>query len=863
MLSNKLTFSLASCLIVMLVLAFTATQATAQVAVPTGLTEAADLAGDAATPFIVVAPTRPNATNQGGEFLSSVPGDLVATASWEDLNDFFLFGGGGTIDLVAVVTDGDSNVANDPTLMQNSFIISEIQWGGAVEQQWIEIYVPEEITLGSDTIALHLVFTEAGLSAGAIGDRGTVDATANTFTLDAADADPVGTAMIVDKFSNWGFGQWVIEDDGPYGQSGVVPAAATATAPAVAAKTFISMQRKIDYAKTEADDWNGTDGVPDGSLSGSWEKSKPPRTGLMGARIGSPGMKPTTPITAGNKSTISRAKFKINEVGNNGSYDWVEIVNVTDAKQEIKKMELSIVKPDQTDTSLVKFPDDGKFALEAGEILVVTTSDPDMEGHPLALGRNINDSLELREQDPNGVSPMSLYYVASSLVLPDDGNFLLILRDESKLGKAEKFHDVAGALAITVQDADFNTGIWPLQATPKPHGDVFKDALAEMFADGKVYIRKNDNSFAEHAWESQGYTGIGYKRTASSGAKHGGTPGYPNGALKEKAFTATDAVTISEVMVNSSNGRQPQWIELRNMSKTEGVNLDNWKLRIENVGEVDARSNATVDLPNGFRIPPNDTILIATRSSGRSAKLTDTRVIVLWSDADARDDLEVDNPRFTMLSTEGFTLKLFEKDQKVDKDTPVDMVTATADQLTEDAIGTHRERISLVRAYMSGVKGDLFSARDSEQVIRIPNVAYYGNSTDIGTPGWYTGSALPVSLSSFRPARDKATGEVVIRWITQSELNNAGFNILRSETKTGEFKVVNLKGIIPGHGTTSEKHVYEWTDTSAKPNVVYYYQIEDVSLDGNRTTLRTTHLRGNVNAAGKLTTTWGDLKTQN
>ena len=88
---------------------------------------------------------------------------------------------------------------------------------------------------------------------------------------------------------------------------------------------------------------------------------------------------------------------------------------------------------------------------------------------------------------------------------------------------------------------------------------------------------------------------------------------------------------------------------------------------------------------------------------------------------------------------------------------------------------------------------------------------YYGDSDDIGSPGWRDGGALPVSLSSFRPVRDKTTGAVVIRWITQSELNNAGFNILRSETKTGEFQVVNLKGIIPGHGTTSEKHVYTWT----------------------------------------------------
>ena len=61
-----------------------------------------------------------------------------------------------------------------------------------------------------------------------------------------------------------------------------------------------------------------------------------------------------------------------------------------------------------------------------------------------------------------------------------------------------------------------------------------------------------------------------------------------------------------------------------------------------------------------------------------------------------------------------------------------------------------------------------------------------------------------------------------------------------------------MKGIIAGHGTTSEKQVYTFTNTTAKSNVVYYYQIEDVPLNGRRTT----HLRGNVTAAGKVPTTW-------
>ena len=138
---------------------------------------------------------------------------------------------------------------------------------------------------------------------------------------------------------------------------------------------------------------------------------------------------------------------------------------------------------------------------------------------------------------------------------------------------------------------------------------------------------------------------------------------------------------------------------------------------------------------------------------------------------------------------------------------------------------------------------------------------WYGSDEDAGTPGVVGGGPLPVELSHFRPARDKATGAVVITWATQSELNNAGFFIKRSNQRNGQFQVVTPT-MIPGAGTTSEKQFYTYTDTTAQPNVVYYYQIEDVSLDGNRQILtRGTRLKGHVGAAGKATVIWGELKT--
>ncbi len=116
---------------------------------------------------------------------------------------------------------------------------------------------------------------------------------------------------------------------------------------------------------------------------------------------------------------------------------------------------------------------------------------------------------------------------------------------------------------------------------------------------------------------------------------------------------------------------------------------------------------------------------------------------------------------------------------------------------------------------------------------------------------------LPVTLSHFHA--ELTDVGVVIKWTTESEVDNAGFYIYHSETKGGEFKVVN-PSMIQGAGTTAERNEYTWTDTTAKPNTVYYYRIEDVSHAGDREQLATVRLRGLISASGKLTRIWADLK---
>ena len=61
-------------------------------------------------------------------------------------------------------------------------------------------------------------------------------------------------------------------------------------------------------------------------------------------------------------------------------------------------------------------------------------------------------------------------------------------------------------------------------------------------------------------------------------------------------------------------------------------------------------------------------------------------------------------------------------------------------------------------------------ARCDTAFVRVPKT-WYGNSDDYGTPGYIRGTPLPVSLSAFRATLEN--GEVVIRWTTESELDNA------------------------------------------------------------------------------------------
>ena len=372
-----------------------------------------------------------------------------------------------------------------------------------------------------------------------------------------------------------------------------------------------------------------------------------------------------------------------------------------------------------------------------------------------------------------------------------------------------------------MNEAGFSTSLWPLAVTGAPHGELVKDGDQDFRA-GKVYQRNGTGSgtATKHGIGVRKYTGIGYDRAADNSDANGGTPGYDNGSLKGKVAELSDAaVTISEIMVDVGEGRQnlPQWIELYNSSMTQAVDTAGWELAIENANDVETSFSATLTL-GAKTISPNQTILIATNSGSVDDPdhFPSTRVVNLWTTKDHRDELEMVRRTDQVFSTTGFHFKLTDADSKlVDEAGNLDGNRRTQDDPAWPVPAGEEDgrRSSLIRVYDAGVaiKGTLAAAWTSADATNLAfaiSQTYYGAADDFGTPGFRGGGPVPVSLSKFRPER-LDSGEIVVRWITESELNNAGFNILRSETRNGEFTKLNTK-LIAGQGTISERTVYEY-----------------------------------------------------
>ena len=127
------------------------------------------------------------------------------------------------------------------------------------------------------------------------------------------------------------------------------------------------------------------------------------------------------------------------------------------------------------------------------------------------------------------------------------------------------------------------------------------------------------------------------------------------------------------------------------------------------------------------------------------------------------------------------------------------------------------------------------------------HIALYHVDLRDGSPAFVgnfpiTLSSTLVNLSSLQAI--PSNRRVTIRWATESEIDNAGFNIYRAGLN-GEYVKLN-NNVIAAQGSATAGAVYEFADTTVENRTTYSYQLEDIDTNG------TVRLHGPVSATPRL-----------
>lgn len=91
---------------------------------------------------------------------------------------------------------------------------------------------------------------------------------------------------------------------------------------------------------------------------------------------------------------------------------------------------------------------------------------------------------------------------------------------------------------------------------------------------------------------------------------------------------------------------------------------------------------------------------------------------------------------------------------------------------------------------------------------------------------------VPVELSLFTAVYEN--NSIRLNWTTQSETENLGFHIYRSESASGEYTRIT-SALIPGAGTSERAHYYQHVDVTIEPGKTYFYKLADIDFNGGIT----------------------------
>jgi hypothetical protein len=108
-------------------------------------------------------------------------------------------------------------------------------------------------------------------------------------------------------------------------------------------------------------------------------------------------------------------------------------------------------------------------------------------------------------------------------------------------------------------------------------------------------------------------------------------------------------------------------------------------------------------------------------------------------------------------------------------------------------------------------------------------ILYLDNSSQFCGP--FVWSGVPVELSALT-AVETAQHNVLVTWVTQSESNLMGYNLMRNE-EPDVYTSVRINPSVISGTNTSQEHTYNYVDTEGlEPDHTYYYWLESIDMVG-------------------------------
>jgi len=276
-------------------------------------------------------------------------------------------------------------------------------------------------------------------------------------------------------------------------------------------------------------------------------------------------------------------------------------------------------------------------------------------------------------------------------------------------------------------------------------------------------------------------------------------------------FSLRSQIIISEIMQNpaSVSDANGEWFELYNAGGS-GVDIDGWRI-------FDLGTNSHI-INNGGPLTIHAGGFLILGNNGDSA--TNGGVPV---------DYEYPG---------SFTIGNSDDEIILEDTTPVEI-----DRVEYDGVGSPTgfpdpTGASMIFTGLPSDDNNLFN-NWATSFSREPN--WINDSTqyiDLGSPGTNgTDQSLPVELTSFTAVGGDA--QVSLKWITQSEVDNQGFILERSQDKIGSYHQIasyENENALRGAGNSSTQKVYKYIDKNLLINgETYWYKLIDVDFNGVRT----------------------------